>query len=351
MKPEQFIKLADPATYQACEWDMRVDHRAREHWVSFFIKHFDTILSLGIEVAVARGEASDQAEKRADQCREEFRHRFETFASNYSEYAEPVTILTFDIWRDQLLRKHGFIDPFQDLKQRENEKVIHLLPEVCRQLDQMQGLEQFRAVVEGVFAGNIFDMGAGGSAKLLLEGKLDFFATRQKLPRRPWLIDEFDAFAQRAMQTPWKRCVFFVDNAGADFCLGALPFMRWLARRGVEVVLAANERPTLNDMTVHEVRGWWPRICEVEPSFADLPIQIVSTGTGEPLIDLLQVSPELNEAARDADLIIIEGMGRGIESNLNARFNCDAANLAMIKDQSIASRLNGQLYDVVCRFR
>lgn len=351
MKLEPFIKLADPATYQACEWDMRVDHQAREHWVSFFIKHFDTILALGIEVAVARGEASDQAQKRADQCRKEFRYRFETFASHYSQYAEPVTILTFDLWRDQLLRKHGFVDPFQDLKQRENEKVIHLLPEVCGQLDQMRGLEQFLAIVEGVFAGNIFDMGAGGSAKLLLDGKLDFFATRQKLPQRPWLIDEFDAFAERMMQNSWKRCVFFVDNAGADFCLGALPFMRWLAKRGVEVVLAANERPTLNDMTVHEVRNWWPRICEVEPSFADLPIRIVSTGTGEPLIDLRRVSPELNQAARDADLVVIEGMGRGIESNLNARFSCDAANLAMIKDQSVAARLKGQLYDVVCRFR
>jgi type II pantothenate kinase len=217
-------------------------------------------------------------------------------------------------------------------------------------LDGLDGPEQFLAVVEGVFAGNIFDMGAAGSARLLMEGKLDFFATRNKLARRPWLIDQFDAFADRA-RGGWKKCVFFVDNAGADFCLGAVPFMRWLARRGTEVILAANERPTLNDMTVSEVRDWWPRLCEVEPSLTDLPIQIVSTGTGEPLIDLRRVSPELNAASGDADLVIIEGMGRGVESNLNASFTCDTANLAMLKDAHVAHRLGGKLFDVVCRFR
>ena len=353
MTLEPFIKLRDPGTYVACKWDMRTDDEAREYWVDFFKKHFVTILGLGVDVAVARGESLESAQKRSGECRAEFVEVFDRFGDAPRAPVEPVTILTLDEWRDQLLRKHGFIDPFQDLKDRENEKVIHLLPQVCGQIDAMEGLEQFRAVVEGVFAGNIFDMGAAGSAKLLMEGKLDFFSTRQKLPERPWRVDQFDAFAARAASatSSWTKCVFFVDNAGADFLLGAIPFMRWLAKRGTTVVLAANERPTLNDMTVHDVRAWWPKVCEVEPSIAGLPIEIVSTGTGEPLIDLSKVSPALNDAAKDADLVIIEGMGRGVESNLDAEFNCDAANLAMIKDHMIAKRLNGKLYDVVCRFR
>ena len=44
-------------------------------------------------------------------------------------------------------------------------------------------------------------------------------------------------------------------------------------------------------------------------------------------------------------------MGRGVESNLDASFNCDAVNLAMIKDKIIARRNGGKLYDVVCRYR
>ena len=82
-----------------------------------------------------------------------------------------------------------------------------------------------------------------------------------------------------------------------------------------------------------------------------LPIELVSTGTGEPLIDLSLVSEQLNTAAADADLVILEGMGRGVESNLDAKFKCDALNLAMIKDESIARRVGGKVFDCVCRFR
>jgi type II pantothenate kinase len=250
-----------------------------------------------------------------------------------------------------LLRKHGFDDAFIDLKKRENGAALRLLPQVCRQIDALAGEEQLRAVVEGVFAGNIFDMGAEATAKQFLHGGPDFFETRRKLPKRPWLIDDYDQFAKRALGKGYTKVVFFIDNAGSDFILGAVPMMRWLAMRGTSVVLAANERPTLNDMTIHDVRAWWPRILEAEPSLAGLPIESASTGTGEPLIDLARVSPELNRASVDADLVILEGMGRGIESNLHAEFSCDALNLAMLKDVAVSKRVGGKLYDVVCRFR
>lgn len=344
-----FVKLKDASTYRACRWDMRTDHEAREYWITFFKKHVHTILNLGFEMAIARNQPAEPVRERMAACVDAFYKRFDAFNAD-PQHHTTVTILTLDEWRDNLLREHGFVDPFEDLKNRENAGVIDLLPKVCRQHDAMDGVELFQAVVEGVFAGNIFDMGAAGSAQLLLDGKLDFFDTRKKLPARPWLVDGFDAFADRA-KAGWKKAVFFVDNAGSDFVLGAVPMMRYLARRGTSVVLACNERPTLNDMTFYDVQNWWPKILEAEPSIAELPIRIVSTGTGEPLIDLLGVSPELNEAAADADLVILEGMGRGVESNLDAEFSCDAVNLAMIKDYMVAKRLNGKLYDVVCRFR
>lgn len=36
----------------------------------------------------------------------------------------------------------------------------------------------------------------------------------------------------------------------------------------------------------------------------------------------LQVSHELADVSRDADLVILEGMGRGIETNLFAQLTC-----------------------------
>ncbi len=345
-----FILLADPSTYDACGWDLTVDREAGVYWATFFKRHLETILKLGHAVAYGGGEAAESINTRSDACRKEFHAFFDDVISRPEAHGR-VTILAMDIWRDQILRRHGFVDAFIDLKNRENEKMLPLLPEVCRRLDQLSGKAQLRAIIEGLFAGNIFDMGAEATAKKFVAGSPDFFATIESLPARPWLIDDYDALANRVFSYQHKKAVFFIDNAGSDFLLGALPAMRWLAKRGTKVVLAANEHPTLNDMTIHDVSIWWPRIIAAEPSFSDLPIERVSTGTGEPLIDLMQVSDALNTASADADLVIIEGMGRGVESNLNAVFKCDALNIAMIKDTMVASRIGGKVYDTVCRFR
>lgn len=354
MDRSPFVLLHDPASYVACNWDMRADDLGREHWVSFFIRHFETILNLAIEVETARGYAPADIAARVDACRQDFRQRFEAYGKNYATMGR-VTILTLDEWRDETLRRHGFFDPFELLKDRENVKMLPLLPTVCAGLDAMPLAERTQAVIEGVFAGNIFDMGAEATAKKFLGESPDFFGVRAKLERRPWLVDDFDrlnvALARHATGGLWKKAVFFVDNAGSDYLLGAIPLMRFLARGGAAVVIASNERPSLNDMTAIECRKWWPEMLRVEPSLSDLPITIVSTGTGEPLIDLSLVSAELNAAARGADLVIVEGMGRGVESNLDAKFNCDALNLAMIKDTVIAKRHGGKVFDCICRFR
>lgn len=348
---QPFVKLADPTTYVACSWDLTKDAAGRDYWVDFFIKHLETLLALGVAASTRRGESDAAAVARADACRAEFVPTFRAFQAAPDSKGR-VTILTLDEWRDQLLRRHGFVDAMIDLKDAENEKVIALVPEVCRELDGHAGTDGLLTAIKGVFAGNLFDMGAKASSAMYREGRApSFFETRGQMTPRPWVIDDFDALAKRFATHVHKRCVYFVDNAGSDFLLGATPFIRWMAKRGTHVVIAANERPTLNDMTVHDIRAWWPRVLDVEPSLKSLPIEIVSTGTGEPLIDLSKVSDELNAASASADLVILEGMGRGVESNLDAAFNCDAVNLAMIKDESIAARVGGKVFDSVCRFR
>jgi damage-control phosphatase, subfamily II, stand-alone protein len=347
MKP--FVLLADPDNYNACSWDLVADREAGQYWIAFFIRHFDTILKLAELHAVHRGQTVDTVLRRIDACRAEFRAFFEKVLAEPEKH-QTLTIIGMDRWRDGFLRKHGFVDPFEDLKNRENEKMLPLLPAACQRLDDLHGEDQIMAMVEGVFAGNIFDMGAEATAGRFLANSPDFASVIAGLPDRPWLVDDFDPLCRRLLEKPPKKTVFFIDNAGSDFLLGALPMIRWLAMCG-EVVLVANERPTLNDMTIHDVNFWWPKIVAIEPIFGKLPIRRVSSGTGEPLIDLLEVSEELNAAAIGADLLILEGMGRGVESNFSAAFTCDTLNIAMVKDHMVAKRLAGKVYDVVCRFR
>jgi type II pantothenate kinase len=346
-----FCKLADAATYVACPHDLSRDAAGRAHWVEFFKRHFRTIVALGVDAALARGESRESAEARADAAMRDVDEQFDRFAAVPDQFGR-VTIMTMDHWRDTALQRHGFADAFVDVKRRENEKMLPLLPALCRELDALRGAEQIKAMIEGIFAGNIFDLGADATAKAFFsESPPVFLEVRRTLKRRPWLVDDYEVLEKRLLSVPQRKCVYFIDNAGSDFLLGALPVMRWLAQRGTRVVLAANERPTLNDMTIHDIQQWWPRILQAEPSLKDLPIQLVSTGTGEPMIDLSDVSDELNAASEDADFIVLEGMGRGVESNLDARFSCDALNIAMVKDQTVARYIGGEVFDLVCRFR
>ena len=72
--------------------------------------------------------------------------------------------------------------------------------------------------------------------------------------------------------------------------------------------------------------------------------------TEAPLCPSAQISPELAREAEGADLVVLEGMGRGIETNLYAHFVCDSLKLGMIKHPEVAQCLGGRLFDVVCKF-
>lgn len=223
-----FCKLADAAKYVACSWDLTSDDAGRRHWVEFFKRHLNTILKLGVESAAKAAQTETAPLQRAENCRREFFARFDAFAADPPRFGR-VTILTLDTWRDEFLRRWGFVDPFAELKNRENEKMLPLLPGICRQIDSLPPAGQFQTLVLGLFAGNIFDMGADATAKTFLNSSPDFFDTRGKIVPRPWLIDDYDRLARRLLDGPiHRKAVFFVDNAGSDFVLGVVPMIRWL---------------------------------------------------------------------------------------------------------------------------
>ena len=80
-------------------------------------------------------------------------------------------------------------------------------------------------------------------------------------------------------------------------------------------------------------------------------LTVVENGCGSPCIDFRQVSSELASLAEDTDLVVLEGMGRALHTNFNAKFKCDVLKLAMVKNQRLAEQIiNGSIYDCVCRF-
>ena len=51
-----------------------------------------------------------------------------------------------------------------------------------------------------------------------------------------------------------------------------------------------------------------------------------------------------------ADLVVIEGMGRAVHTNMEAAFRCDALKVAVIKNKWLAQRFGGDMFAVMFRF-
>ncbi|EFN58807.1 hypothetical protein CHLNCDRAFT_19893 [Chlorella variabilis] len=258
--------------------------------------------------------------------------------------------------REEALIAAGFTDIFLPIKAKENASALALLPDVCAEVDQhVQQRDRWETVVRGVFAGNIFDLGCKATTDAYHEDGVSFHTTRDKLLPRPWVIDHLEALLDRLVSHRYRRAILFVDNAGADIMLGMLPLARELLRLGTTVIIAANSLPSINDITAAELEALLPQICAADSELckgvSTRQLQVVASGSGLPVIDLSKISPELAEAAAGADLVVLEGMGRSIETNLHARFSCDAVNLGMIKHPEVAAALGGRLFDCVCQLR
>ena len=62
----------------------------------------------------------------------------------------------------------------------------------------------------------------------------------------------------------YRKALIFVDNAGSDILLGMLPFVRVLLQQGVAVVLAANSKAVINDITAEELSALLPQVAAAD---------------------------------------------------------------------------------------
>ncbi|XP_066397613.1 pantothenate kinase 2-like isoform X2 [Miscanthus floridulus] len=369
-----FPLLEDPKTYEPNTIDL--DQDEFKYWFKILSDHLPDL----VDKAVASEGGTDDAKRRGDA----FAHAFSAHLARLME--EPAAYGKFGLvnlleLREECLREFQFVDAYISIKQRENEASLAVLQDLLMELDSMNEEARLLALIEGVLAANIFDWGSRACVDLYHKGTIiEIYRMSRKKMQRPWRIDDFDMF-KKIMLTdrkdqPYKRALLFVDNSGADVVLGMLPLARELLRHGTEVVLVANSLPALNDVTANELPeiiaeaskhcGILRKAAEAGGLIVDamagiqddlkdepvsVPLMVVENGCGSPCIDFRQVSSELAAAAKDADLLILEGMGRSLHTNLNARFKCDALKLAMVKNQRLAEKLfNGNIYDCICKF-
>lgn len=291
--------------------------------------------------------------------------RAEKFAERYSKILEdlkkdpeshggPPDCILLCRLREQILRELGFRDIFKKVKDEENAKAISLFEDVVRLSDAIEdGRKRLENLVRGIFAGNIFDLGSAQLAEVFSRDGMSFLASCQNLVPRPWVIDDLETFKAKWSKKSWNKAIIFVDNSGADVILGILPFARELLRRGTQVVLAANDLPSINDVTYHELIEIVSKLKDENGQLVGVDtskLLVANSGNDLPVIDLTTVPQELAYLASDADLVILEGMGRGIETNLYAQFKCDSVKIGMVKHPEVAQFLGGRLYDCVFKY-
>lgn len=345
-----FPLLADPATYRPHTMDLVGDPAMRERWVRIFETHSESLTRHAIDSA----DGDPTAAERAAAMDAQWRATLQDVRDHPARYPD-LSVLWLCLEREKALRAHGFDDPYHHIKAVENERALRLLPGLLAEYDALDVADQLEAIMIGCFAGNIFDLGVEATSAMFDgDGGFDFHRAIDRVKPRPWFVDTFDRMHARFYGGGWRKAVVFIDNAGADVVLGMVPLCRALAMRGCEVVMTANTDPALNDILYHELGPLMDRIAGFDPpiteALAEGRLRFVPSGNGAPLIDLSRVGDELAEAGAGADLVILHGMGRAVETNYHARFACDSLKMAMLKEPVVAEPLGGGMYDVVCKF-
>lgn len=342
-------QLIDPDNYRALEYELFADGATFDHWQQLFRGQIQSV----VEHAIENRPDDPQAQADGQAATAQFLAYLDDLRDQPEKY-QHHDLMTVDGERDRALHEHGFPDSHKAVKHRENQLALQVLPGVLAEIDALSGVDRWRAIIQGVFAGNIFDLGVARSIELFRTNGADFHGARDRVRNRHWLVSDFDAFAVRIARGPYRKAALLVDNAGADVVLGMVPLARQLLTMGTQVILAANEQPSLNDIIQDELVELMQTIAGMDATIAEAldtgQLTLISTGNSLPLIDLTRLSDAFVSATADIDLLVLEGMGRAIETNYTARFTCDTLKLAMIKDSAVAAKLRGEVFDVVMRY-
>jgi len=334
--------LANVDRYRRCEIDLCADADARAYWLDLFESHLEFQLDHARQTGATELQCAQAREHLFDDLR---RWREHPDADGH------LDIMDLDAARFRALREAGIVDEFRVIKDRENDAALAELPKRLADLDAVPEAERLPELIGGMLAGNFFDLGVKATAAQYENANehAGFDQALRRVPDRPWRHDDLDNVTQWWNETPLHKAVIFADNAGGDFVLGVLPLIREMLRRGIKVILTANEQPNLNDVTVDECSHLLKRAAECDAVFTDERLHLIGCGSSAPLVDLTNVSAALAEASIGADLVVLVGMGRSVESNFTARFTCHSWKVAMLKDEQTAKVADAQLFDAVFR--
>ncbi|KAH9490709.1 Pantothenate kinase 4 [Bulinus truncatus] len=344
--------LLDVNSYFPDTVDLTQDKDARDYWLKCFADGANKTRALAIKSQPHEADATE----RADKFIHKYLERLKIFEINPCAFGS-LTVRSLLDTSTHFLEECLFTDIFSQQKQIENEQALRLLPQRLKHLDDLPLQERHLELAMGILAGNVFDWGAKEVCNILETHQLSLEEAQAKLQKRPWLFDDFDAWLTRITQSrPYKCAVIFCDNSGMDIILGIFPFARQLLSVGTNVILCANSQPSLNDVVYKELLWVVKKAGDVCPvlheAIKEGRLSVMESGQASPCLDLRLIDENLVAAIKEqeADLIIIEGMGRALHTNFDATFACDALKVAVIKNRWLANRFGGDMFSVMFKY-
>lgn len=343
--------LHDPANYVPDTVDLTQDTEAREYWLHCFEESVDKFVSR----AICSQPHSLTAEERAYKFKEKYISRLYYLKHQPFAYGN-LSVRSLLDTIEHCMKEFDFPDPYLLQKQMENDKALSLLEKRLQHLDNLDWFSRQEYLVTSLLAGNIFDWGAREVADLMETTDFGFHEALSKMQARPWLVDGLDEWLDRLKGPPHKCAAIFVDNSGIDIVLGVLPFARELLQRGTKVILCANSAPALNDVTHPElvmILKQAAAVCQViHDALSTRRLIPMETAQAGPCLDLSRLNLDLANAmsSQGVDLVVLEGMGRALHTNLKAEFTCECLKVAVIKNRWLATRLGGDMFSVLCKY-
>jgi uncharacterized protein with ATP-grasp and redox domains len=340
-----FSKLISPNDYLPGLWDMVADIGARAYWLPALKKNSRHMLDSFIE------KASPKMKPKCDDAHDQFCAFLDDFAKKLDPDG-PRTVNELVHRRQEIFTACGIPDPYKDLKSADNARALEMLRE-CKETvpPDIPDSKRLRWIVSLVMAGNLLDMGSAEARRLHKEAKVTVLERTAEVAGKKWFRDDLKDFEAKIEAGPQGNgvIVICIDNAGAEIVLGVTTFVKHLASKGYLPTIAANEVPALNDMTAAETLPLLDTIAETDYELKYLlnegTLNVISSGSVTSGLNMLRVSPEFDKLAADAELLILFGQGRAVETNWSTQLSIPCARVATVKDPSVAGAVGCQVFD------
>ncbi|KAJ3213487.1 hypothetical protein HDU67_002821 [Dinochytrium kinnereticum] len=278
-----FPTILDMTTYHPDTLDLS-EPTVQHYWIDLLGKNLHDL----VEMVIEWQGSSESSKTRASSFENMYRDHLQRLRKEPNAYG-PLSVRSLLNLREQCLREMGFVDIFEGVKKAENATALSILPKLLSDCDAVADEDILEYLTDNILAGNMYDWGSTSVLELLRSGELDFRTAKLKV-RHPQKFDHLDTLKNKFKKKAYKKAIIFVDNSGADVVLGIIPFARYLISRGCTVILAANTRPSVNDVTAYELEGILEQAAEADAKLKDYwegkRLKVVGTGSSSPCLGI-----------------------------------------------------------------